>query len=240
VIRPVLRAVFFDVGGTLLRPYPSVGTVYARVGERHGFNAGADEWDRAFRAGWKSAKAAEGRSLTTADKLWWRALVFRAVDSLGLGGNDRVRHDYFEELYAAFARADAWQLYPGVLEVLRAVRVRGGLHLGVISNWDARLRPLLKELRLDARFDSITVSCEVKAEKPAREIFETALRVAGVLPAEALHVGDSLEEDVRGAEAVGMRAILIDRQGEPKSPGAVVGDLSEIAAVLGQDFPKNS
>jgi putative hydrolase of the HAD superfamily len=227
-----LRAVFFDVGGTLLRPHPSVGAIYARVGRRHGFTANAEGWERAFRAAWKTAKAGEGMSLTAADKSWWRSLVFLALDTMKLEGDNRTRHAYFEELFASFGRADAWQLYTGAVEVLRGVRARG-LHVGAISNWDARLRPLLRAMCLDGEFDSITVSCEVKVEKPAPEIFQAALRTVQADPMEALHVGDSYEEDVRGAKAVGMHSILIDRKGWQQYDCPVVRDLKGILAVLG-------
>ena len=101
-----LRAVFFDVGGTLLRPYPSIGTVYATVGERHGFVAGAEEWERAFRAAWGRARAVEGGSLTTAEKRWWRMLVFHALEGLKLRKDDAAGNRFFEDLFAAFARED--------------------------------------------------------------------------------------------------------------------------------------
>ena len=231
-MKPVaLRAVFFDVGGTLLRPYPSLGAVYARVGKRHGFLASSEKWEQAFRAAWEAAKKTESGSLTTAEKRWWQLLVFHTLETLGLEGDHRVRKKFFEELYVVFARAEAWQLCPGAMEVLRETRARG-LHVGAISNWDARLRPLLMDLRLDEQFDSITVSCEVKAEKPAPEIFQAALRTARVLPVEAAHVGDSYEEDVRGAGAVGMRTVLVDPQGGRRSDCAVVVDLDGLFSAL--------
>jgi putative hydrolase of the HAD superfamily len=105
-----------------------------------------------------------------------------------------------------------WQVFPDVEDTLREARARA-LHIGVISNWDERLRPLLTNMGLVRHFDSMTISCEVGAEKPDGRMFHTALQSAGVAPDEAVHIGDSATEDVRGAEAVGMRAVLLDRQG---------------------------
>jgi putative hydrolase of the HAD superfamily len=212
----VIRAVFFDVGGTLVRPWPSVGAVYSNVGSRFGFDASADAMERAFREAWKTLKSDKPGTLTTSDKQWWRALVFEALASLKLPGSEEARDAYFAALYDAFAQPAAWQIYPEVVATIQACRSRGR-HVGVISNWDQRLRPLLAKLGLGPMFDSLTISCEVGAEKPDPKMFHAALRAAGVEAAEALHVGDALDEDIKAAENVGMRGIWIDRRDESAS-----------------------
>lgn len=196
-----MRALFFDVGGTLLWPYPSVGEIYAAVASRHGIMATADELERAFRQSWAALK---GGGLTVSRKDWWRKLVFRAIG--------QENHACFEELFQTFAGPDVWRVFPGVEDTLREARKRG-LHVGAISNWDERLRPLLEQIGLAQHFDSITISCDIGVEKPQAEIFLAALRSADVAAAEAVHVGDSYNEDVRGAEAAGMGAIHLDREG---------------------------
>ena len=196
--RPV-RALFFDVGGTLLHPFPSVGAVYASVANRHGIATTAEAMERAFRQSW----AALGRTgLTVSRKEWWREVVFA---SLG-----QQNEACFEELYRAFARPEAWRVFPDVEATLQAAQARG-LQIGIISNWDERLRPLLGAVGLARYFKTMTISCEVGVEKPDAEIFLAALRAAGVTASETVHIGDSYDHDVRGAEAVGMTAILVDR-----------------------------
>lgn len=199
--REAARALFFDVGGTLLRPYPSVGSVYASIAGRYGITTSADELEQAFRQSWQARKHP---GLTVSSKDWWRKLVFRMLGQ----ENDAC----FEELFQTFASPDVWRVFPDVEDTLREARTRG-LHVGVISNWDERLRPLLDKIGLAQYFDSITISCDIGAEKPQAEIFLAALRTAGVAAAEAVHIGDSYDEDVRGAEAVGMRAVYLDRRG---------------------------
>ena len=81
-------------------------------------------------------------------------------------------------------------------------------------------------------FDSITISCEVMAEKPTARIFQAGLRAASVRPDEALHVGDGYEEDICGAQGVGMRAILVGKGGALPSGCDSVKSLLEIAAKL--------
>jgi putative hydrolase of the HAD superfamily len=202
-----VRAVFFDIGGTLLRPYPSVGAIYASVASRHGIVTSANEMERAFRQSWTTLKRP---GLTVSRKDWWRELVFKTLE--------QENEACFEVLFKTFASPNAWQVFPDVEDTLSEARVRG-LHVGVISNWDERLRPLLTDMGLAHHFDSITISCEVGAEKPDGRIFRAALQAAGVAFDEAVHIGDNHSEDLRGAEAVGMRAILLDRDG--KGAGAL-------------------
>jgi putative hydrolase of the HAD superfamily len=202
VSRERLRAVFFDAGGTLVRPHPSVGAVYAAVASRHGIHRTADEMEGAFRQSWTALKRP---GLTVSRKEWWRELVFRV-----LGEKNEA---CFEELFETFAGPEVWQVFPDVEDTLREARARG-LHVGILSNWDDRLRKLLDELGLARRFDSMTISCEVGVEKPNAEIFQAALRAASVTASQAVHVGDCYEEDLGGAENVGMSAILVDRLGQ--------------------------
>ena len=199
--RKQLRALFFDVGGTLIRPRPSVGAVYASIARRYGVERTADDMERAFHRVWAEMKQP---GLTVSRKEWWRELVFRMVG--------QENEACFEDMFETFARPDAWQMFPDVEDTLQEAR-RRGLHLGLISNWDDRLHVLLEKLGLARHFDSQAISCEIGAEKPNAEIFLTALRRAGVAAAEALHIGDRYEEDVCGAEKVGLRAILVDREG---------------------------
>jgi putative hydrolase of the HAD superfamily len=218
VSRQPVRALFFDVGGTLLRPWPSVGVLYASVANRHEMAVTAENMERAFRESWAALKRP---GLTVSRKEWWREVVFRTLR--------QDNQACFEELFEIFARADAWQVFPDVEETLREAHSRG-LHVGVISNWDERLRPLLDRIGLARYFDSITVSCEAGVEKPNAEIFHAALRAAGVAPKDAVHVGDSGTEDVQGAEAVGMTAVLLNRN-ERASAG--LRDLRDLWGKLG-------
>jgi putative hydrolase of the HAD superfamily len=93
--------------------------------------------------------------------------------------------------------------------MLTRLRERG-LTLGVISNFDYRLIPILEGLGLSQFFDSVTISSEAGYAKPAPEIFQIALARHSVIPAQALHIGDSAHLDVVGATAAGLAAALID------------------------------
>jgi putative hydrolase of the HAD superfamily len=197
-----MKAVTFDVGGTLLEVWPSVGHVYAEVAARNGVKRlSVTALNRRFAAAWRAATPFSHSRLSWA----------RLVDATFRGLTDRPpSQTFFAQLYERFASPDAWRIFPDVLPTLDALAARG-VKLGVISNWDERLRPLLRQLKLTGYFETIVVSREVRASKPARAIFQHAVRKLG-LPAEAvLHVGDSMSMDVRGAQAAGLSALLLKR-----------------------------
>ena len=205
-----IRAVFFDVGGTLIRPYPSVGALYAQAAARYGLTVPDARMQAAFSEEFAvRGTLGERGPITDADEReWWRGLVAAVVGRFG-----RIdRFDaFFTELYGLFARPEAWRVFtevPGVLEAL----ARRGLVLGVVSNWDSRLRPLLESLGLARHFSFILASAPFGYAKPDRRIFDEAVRLSGVRPDEALHVGDSVSDDYQGALRAGLAAALVDRR----------------------------
>ena|SRR5688572_15120550 len=187
-----LQAVTFDVGGTLIEPWPSVGHVYAEVASRHGHKVSPEVLNERFRAAWKAKHNFEH---SRAD---WANLVRATFQNTACDA-------FFPELYDRFASPDAWRVFDDVRPTLVHLKTRG-LKLGIISNWDERLRPLLDKLDLAPFFDAIVVSSEIGFCKPAPEIFREALRSLDVAAQRAWHVGDSEAEDVQGARNVGMRA----------------------------------
>jgi putative hydrolase of the HAD superfamily len=114
-----------------------------------------------------------------------------------------------------------FRAYPEVADELRALRA-AGLRLVVASNWDASLPQTLARVGLLELVDGVVTAAQCGAMKPDPAVFEAALALAGVAAADALHVGDSLTEDVAGAAAVGIEAVLVDRRGE-SSPGGPAG-----------------
>ena len=113
----------------------------------------------------------------------------------------------FPELYERFASAKVWRVFDDVRPALVKLKAQE-MKLGVISNWDERLRPLLDQLELTPFFDVIVVSSEIGYCKPAPEIFRETLRLLKVPTGQVLHVGDSEAEDVVGASSAGMQAVI--------------------------------
>src|SRR5690606_16471825 len=103
-------------------------------------------------------------------------------------------------------------VFPEVMPVLEEVRSRG-LVTAVVSNWDHRLPGLLDRLGPPFRFQAVVYSQRARVEKPEPGIFRQALRELRVQPDEAVHVGDRRREDLEGAQAAGLHALLVDRRG---------------------------
>lgn len=215
------RAVTFDVGGTLIQPWPSVGAVYAAVAARAGF-AGLDAvlLDSRFRSAW-------GRRADFFHRVTdWEGLVDEVFSGLV---DPPPSRSFFPELFAEFARPSAWRLFDDVLPILDELASLQ-VPMAVVSNWDERLVPLLQRLRLDRFFDVILVSYDVGFCKPSPVIFEEAERKLRIPAGEILHVGDSHEEDVAGAMAAGFQAVRVDRALAPGGPPGVIRSLTEVAA----------
>jgi len=217
-----IRAVTFDVGGTLIEPWPSVGHVYAEVAARHGAGPlDAGLLNRRFHAAWKSR---EKFDYTAQD---WSDIVDETFAGLI---SETPSRTFFPELFERFAEAAAWRIYDDVRPTLAALAERG-LRLGVISNWDDRLRPLLKSLRLADCFEIIIVSCEIGASKPSPGPFQAAVKAFHFPACAVLHVGDSAEMDVAGARAAGFQAVQIVRNCNFTDAGQV-SSLGELEALI--------
>ena len=123
--------------------------------------------------------------------------------------------------------------YPESEAVLEELK-RMGMPLYALSNWDIGLEEVLEDLGWTRFFDGFVVSAIVGAEKPDGAIFEEALRVAGVEPHRAVHVGNDPASDVRGASEAGMDAVLVDRRGVVGAPEAtaVLSDLRGLPGFL--------
>ena len=132
------------------------------------------------------------------------------VHATGRGLPEGVLEPLFEELYTHFARPGAWGVYDDVRPALEFLRGRR-CQLFVLSNFDTRLRRILKGHDLARYFDGVILSSEVGASKPHPRMFAEGLRLAQARPEECLHVGDDLKADVGGARAAGMAAFHVDR-----------------------------
>lgn len=221
------KAIFFDAGQTLFRPHPSVGEIYARTAARYGVVQPAGHWESRFHARWKASgglAALGGPANPGLEKRWWRDLVKHVfVEMAGKPDFDA----FFEELYHTFGHGENWRLYPEVTETLRALKSRG-FTLGIISNWDSRLMALCQAMDLECFFDFILISAVFGHSKPGEKIFQEALRKAGCRADEALHVGDSYEEDYRAALAAGLHALYLNRGGRHAREARTIENLSEL------------
>jgi putative hydrolase of the HAD superfamily len=218
------RAVTLDALGTLLELVPPAPRLRAGLRERLGLEVSEAEAARAMRAeiGFYRAHLYLGRDQAGLDGLRRRcAEVLR--DALAAPALD------LDELTEVLLEAIRFEPFPDAVPALRALRA-AGLRLVAASNWDVSLHEQLERTGLRPLLDGALSSAEVGAPKPDPEMLVRALALAGASPAFAWHVGDDLEADVGAARAAGMRAVLIDREGEARVPEGVlrIASLAEL------------
>ncbi|HVL31353.1 MAG TPA: HAD-IA family hydrolase [Solirubrobacteraceae bacterium] len=224
------RVVTLDALGTLVSLTPPAPLLVAElrargvaVGERQATSAIAEEI-----AFYRAHHAAAGDAATLADlRARCTAVLRRALLSAGAD----VGALPAEELQDALLRSLRFAPYEEVPAALRALR-HAGRRLVVVSNWDVSLHEMLDATGLRELVDAAISSAEAGAAKPAPAIFERALALAGAAAAGAVHVGDSLQHDVAGARAAGLRPVLVARAGRPPGVPAdvtVVASLAELA-----------
>lgn len=225
------RVVLFDAAGTLMRVRGSVGAAYSSIAAAHGVGVAAEDIEVAFREAFRRMPALcfpgqPAAALPSLERDWWKRLVRDVFGGAPFDDFDA----YFDELFEYFADPLHWELFDDVTPALRLLRDRG-IRAAVVSNFDGRLTRICEGLELAQFFDAIVMSGRAGYAKPDPRIFRVALDAVGGVPAEALHVGDSEIEDVRGAESAGLRALRIVRRGQPRLPGEI-GDLRRLVDYL--------
>jgi putative hydrolase of the HAD superfamily len=226
-----LKAVLFDVDFTLAKPGPDLGPEgYARFGERHGLDLDPARYPEARAAAIESLE--RHPELRHEEELWFD---FTERIIRGMGGDTPAARDLAIEMTRLWENSANFDLYDDALPVIEELR-RHGLKLGLVSNSAREIDDFVAHHALDV--DCALTSRSHGWTKPHESIFRAALELLEVEPADAVMVGDSVEDDVEGALALGMRAFLIDR--ENRYPEAVerLPDLWALPAALGLGPPK--
>jgi putative hydrolase of the HAD superfamily len=229
------KLVTFDAGNTLIYAYPSLGGVYAEVTRRFGVAVEPELFAETMVPIYRElTRSARWTGSDEGDRELWRRItrgIYERID--GLRGIEF--EPWFEGLWTTFGSSAAWRPFDDTLPALHALHSRG-VRVGIISNWDTRLRRILEELGLLELMAVVQISSEAGARKPEPLMFRAAERQLRVRSEEALHVGDTLEEDVRGARAAGWGAALLDRSGRhqpgPDAGYVTIASLLEIPAQL--------
>lgn len=220
------RAVLFDVDFTLCRPGPELSAErYARIAERHGVELDV--------SGYEEARATAALNLKRHPELLhddsiWHAFTMDVF--IAMGGPPAIASELALEIERGWEISENFEVFedvPAVLDVLRANELR----IGLVSNGIRDLAAFCAHHRVDV--DAIVDSRTHGYVKPHPTIFEAALERLRVRAEDAVMVGDSIEEDVEGARALGMQAILVDRDDRyPQFEGRLTS-LYELPAALG-------
>jgi putative hydrolase of the HAD superfamily len=221
-----LRAVLFDVDFTLCRPGPELSPDrYARIAARHGVELDTSRYEEAREAAVLNLK--RHPELLHDDSIWH---AFTEEIFVGMGGPPEIASECATDIEQGWEVAENFELYEDALPVLEELRA-SALRIGLVSNGIRDLTEFVAHHRLEV--DAVVDSRTHGRVKPHPTIFQAALDLLGVVPAEAAMVGDSLEEDVEGARALGMRAILVDREGRHPEADGRLTDLYGLPAALG-------
>ena len=198
----MIKAVLFDVGGTLLKVSPSVGTIYSDIAAQFGVSVKSEELDRRFRVAWETQR----RSNDPIDKIWWRIIVQIVFKPTPIPKFD----DFFETLYQKFTDPSVWHVFPDVIPTLQKLK-KSGLTLAVASNWDSRLPKLLEDLNLAPFFDHQFISFKMGLNKSDPAFYLKCLQRLNLKPAQVFHIGDDEENDVLIPQSIGIQSYLIKR-----------------------------
>jgi putative hydrolase of the HAD superfamily len=225
-----LRAVLFDVDFTLVRPGPELGPEgYRRRAAEFGLELDPARYEEARAA---AVEALERHPELMHDEEIWIEFTERIVR--GMGGNGERARECAVAIEGAWEEHGNFDLYEDALPVLEALR-RFGLGLALVSNGVRDLDEFVLHHRLDV--DAAVCSRAHGRIKPHETIFRAALERLAVQPGEAAMVGDSLEDDVEGARALGMRAFLVDRENRYPEVEGRLPDLYALPAALGLPRP---
>lgn len=208
-----LRAswVLFDVGGTLIRVARPVGETYAWIGAHYGAKWDARQLDEGFRRAFKKLKPRENGTVPSNgdDRAHWRDIMREALAETEIPDSFPF-DDFFEEVYTLYTRDDLWRLFPDVLPALEQLQA-AGLKLGILSNWDERMEPLLRGLNLRRFFDKVFVSACLGFEKPDPALYRYVTTDLGVSPTDIFMVGDDEMNDYWAPQQAGWHAMLVER-----------------------------
>ena len=231
-----LRAVFLDIGDTVMRPNPSWEDVYAIAFKEFGVEVEIGELHAALRrayhhGGWGTEGGFEPNEETS-----FRRTVEIDAAAIAELGLEPMPEAFYRRLAELFMVTSHWHIFPDAYPTLTALQERG-LKVGAVSNWVWNLPELLHTLDLVKHFDFIAASARIGFEKPHRRIFEWALEQAEAEPSQVIHVGDHVDADVLGARAVGIEGVLIDRMhryatDEVPDETRVIGSLEELLPIV--------
>ncbi len=234
-----IRTIFFDVGFTLLHPYPSLPEICHQVCQQLHLHIHLDDvrermydaedyflrQQRLNRHTWASQQAINE---------FWIGYYMNLLRPFVEEHDEPRLYQLAQTINQEFEKHTSWQVYPDVLPTLDALRAHG-YTLGAVSDWGIALGPILRHLRLTRYFDCLLISAASRLAKPSPMLYDLALQRCNAIADYTLHIGDSYVQDVLGARAVGITPILLNREGnlaESHVDCLLIRSLSELLDLL--------
>jgi putative hydrolase of the HAD superfamily len=222
----LIAGIVLDAVGTLIKPVPSVAEAYTEVARQQGVALDRDLVRARFNLHFQSDLVRGDRGIHSTDEateIWrWQRIVTKVLPEVP----DPERA--FDELWRHFRRPESWRCFPDVAPALRVLH-EAGIAVCVGSNFDGRLREVVLGMpELSWAVDALVISSEVGYRKPHPAFFQAVCERLSLAPQQVLCVGDDLENDVRGAQRAGLRAMLLDRGTERSHDLPHVPDLTAL------------
>ena len=234
----MVRAVFFDFYDTLCTWGQPLIVRLQKIADRYGFEIDAARYAAARENLYAEASGSDPTThalLETMQEIIESYYEF--VKALGVREHvEQMTWELLQSEHSLFA-ANAATLYEDTVPTLQHLRDTG-LKLAIVSNWDTPLDPLTERLGIAHYFDIIVAShdARVRSAKPDSRIFNYTLAAIGVSAEDAVHIGDTYEADIIGAQGVGIRPILIDRDGTQGGRwDETIQSLTELPELLRED-----
>ncbi|XP_012537003.1 rhythmically expressed gene 2 protein isoform X1 [Monomorium pharaonis] len=216
-VRP--RLVTFDVTGTLLMTKLEH---YIEIGSQHGLLVEPRKLAQSFKTNFVQLSKEHpiyGKHTGLGWRNWWKTIVHNVFREQHASVSTDTLDKVADNLISCYGTSKCWYKYPGTIELLDSLQKRNVI-LGVISNFDQRLESILEEVQIRQYFAFVLTSYDFGMEKPSLSIFEEALRLVKhfreeeILPEEAIHIGDRVDNDYFGAKSAGWNALLIKHDNE--------------------------
>lgn len=227
-----IRAIFFDLGDTLVEIKPEVYTDSAqRIAAESGRNIKADDLRKAIKDEWcfRNGEDIQWVNTEETEMQYWQVFYRDVLERLGI---PELPQSLLDMLSHKAADPVSFACFGDVNDVLHALRDRG-IRIGLISNAFPSARRIMDGLDLTHWFSPLILSYEYTCAKPCPEIYQYALNCVNILPEQALFVDDR-SKFIDGAiqEKVGMQARLLDREGKCQSEHPKISNLHELLKLL--------
>ncbi|XP_077269431.1 rhythmically expressed gene 2 protein [Temnothorax americanus] len=217
-VRP--RLVTFDVTGTLLMT--KLEEHYVEIGSQYGLLVEPRKLARSFKNNFARLTKEHpiyGKHTGLGWKNWWRTIVYNVFKEQHASVSTETLDKVADNLITCYSTSKCWYKYPGTIDLLDSLQKKN-VALGVISNFDQRLESILEDVQIRQYFVFVLTSYDFGTEKPSLPIFQEALRLVKssqgkeILPQEATHIGDTVNNDYFGARSAGWNALLIKHDNE--------------------------
>lgn len=210
--RSPIKAVFFDVGSTLIDPHPNIDSTFYSVAKKRGHSVSLGEITsqlEAVNAFYEAEYLKDGDfwcSPVGSVEIYLEMYRYLAH----LVGLEKDAEGIAYGVNEAYQSPENWMIYDDVIECLAELKKRHYV-LAIVSNWSSNLTNLMRGLRLAPYFSEIISSADVGYRKPDPMIFKLTLERLSLFPHEVIHVGDRLDADGEGAAKSGVAPCIIDR-----------------------------